>query len=250
MMQSTDTRKAIDAAVGAIEKQFGKGAIMRLGEKNPLTERLEVIPTGALSLDIALGIGGLPRGRIIEIFGPESSGKTTLCLSVIAEIQRQGGNAVFVDVEHALDPRYAKVVGVDLDAGTTGASCVGGSCKCPGTMTACNGACTDTRVDRDNCGGCGISCGTGTCSSGTCTCAPGRQFCPGVGCVDTTNDPKHCGSCTNACATGKVCVSSACAMTSDYRSGRKGASKGRNSGENSGKLRGWYSFRLCPGGSS
>jgi recombination protein RecA len=115
MLQSTDTRKAIDAAVGAIEKQFGKGAIMRLGEKNPLTERLEVIPTGALSLDIALGIGGLPRGRIIEIFGPESSGKTTMTLHLVAEAQRKGGVAAFIDAEHALDTSYAKGIGVKLE---------------------------------------------------------------------------------------------------------------------------------------
>jgi recombination protein RecA len=115
MLQSTDTRKAIDAAVGAIEKQFGKGAIMRLGEKNPLTERLEVIPTGALSLDIALGIGGLPRGRIVEIFGPESSGKTTMTLHLVAEAQRKGGVAAFIDAEHALDTNYAKGIGVKLE---------------------------------------------------------------------------------------------------------------------------------------
>ncbi len=115
MTQSIENRKAIDLAVGAIEKQFGKGAIMRLGEKNPLTERLEVTPTGALSLDIALGIGGLPRGRIVEIFGPESSGKTTLTLHVVAETQRKGGVAAFVDAEHALDTAYAKSIGVKLD---------------------------------------------------------------------------------------------------------------------------------------
>lgn len=115
MLQSTDTRKAIDAAVGAIEKQFGKGAIMRLGEKNPLTDRIEVIPTGALSLDIALGIGGLPRGRIIEIFGPESSGKTTMTLHLLAETQKKGGVAAFIDAEHALDTNYAKGIGVKLE---------------------------------------------------------------------------------------------------------------------------------------
>ena len=115
MLQSTDTRKAIDAAVGAIEKQFGKGAIMRLGEKNSLTEPLEVIPTGALSLDIALGIGGLPRGRIVEIFGPESSGKTTMTLHLVAETQKKGGVAAFIDAEHALDTNYAKGIGVKLD---------------------------------------------------------------------------------------------------------------------------------------
>lgn len=116
MMQSgIESRKAIDAAVGAIEKQFGKGVIMRLGEKNPLLERMEVIPTGSLSLDIALGIGGLPRGRIIEIYGPESSGKTTMALHLIAEAQKKGGVAAFVDAEHALDTQYAKLIGVKLD---------------------------------------------------------------------------------------------------------------------------------------
>lgn len=100
-------------AVSAINKQFGEGAIMRLGEASKLN--VETISTGSVAIDLALGVGGLPRGRIIEIYGPESSGKTTLALSIIAESQRKGGNAVFIDVEHALDPRYAKVVGVDLD---------------------------------------------------------------------------------------------------------------------------------------
>ena len=108
-----ERQKALDTALSQIEKQFGKGAVMKLGQNS--TMNVEAIPTGSLSLDIALGIGGVPRGRIIEIFGPESSGKTTLCLSLIAEAQRKGGNAVFIDVEHALDPHYAKVVGVDLE---------------------------------------------------------------------------------------------------------------------------------------
>jgi recombination protein RecA len=112
---ANETKKAIDQAVGAIEKQYGKGAIMRLGEKNPLTEPLEVISTGATSLDIALGLGGLPRGRIIEIFGPESSGKTTLTLHLVAEAQRKGGVAAFIDAEHALDTTYAKGIGVKLE---------------------------------------------------------------------------------------------------------------------------------------
>ncbi|MEM8549412.1 MAG: recombinase RecA [Verrucomicrobiota bacterium] len=111
----TDTKdpKALDLAISAINKQFGEGAIMRLGDATRLN--VETVSTGSVAIDLALGVGGLPRGRICEIYGPESSGKTTLCLSIIAEVQRQGGNAVFVDVEHALDPRYAKVVGVDLD---------------------------------------------------------------------------------------------------------------------------------------
>ena len=107
--------KAIDQAVSAIEKQFGKGAIMRLGKDGKDAESVEVISTGALSLDIALGVGGIPRGRIIEIYGPESSGKTTLTLHIVAEAQRKGGVAAFVDAEHALDTGYAKRIGVNLE---------------------------------------------------------------------------------------------------------------------------------------
>ena len=106
--------KAIDLAVGQIEKQFGKGSIMRLGQKNAIAP-MEAISTGAISIDYALGIGGLPRGRVIEIFGPESSGKTTLSLQVIAEAQRAGGMAAFVDAEHALDAQYAQKLGIDLE---------------------------------------------------------------------------------------------------------------------------------------
>ena len=99
--------KAIDLALAAIDKQFGKGAIMKLG-KDPVDREVHVVPTGSLGLDIALGIGGLPRGRVIEIYGPESSGKTTLALHVVAEVQKKGGTAAYVDAEHALDPVYAK----------------------------------------------------------------------------------------------------------------------------------------------
>src|SRR6187431_566022 len=106
--------KAIDIAVGQIEKQFGKGSIMRLGQRGAIAQ-IESISTGAISIDYALGIGGLPRGRVIEIFGPESSGKTTLALQVIAEAQRGGGMAAFVDAEHALDAAYAQKLGVELD---------------------------------------------------------------------------------------------------------------------------------------
>jgi recombination protein RecA len=106
--------KAIDIAVGQIEKQFGKGSIMRLGQRNAIAP-MEAISTGSISIDYALGIGGLPRGRVIEIFGPESSGKTTLALQVIAEAQRGGGMAAFVDAEHALDAQYAQKLGVELD---------------------------------------------------------------------------------------------------------------------------------------
>ena len=107
-------RKALAGALGQIEKQFGKGAVMRMGDV-AAAEDLQVISTGSLSLDIALGVGGLPRGRIVEIYGPESSGKTTLTLQVIAECQRQGGSAAFIDAEHALDPVYARSLGVNVD---------------------------------------------------------------------------------------------------------------------------------------
>ncbi|WP_269524031.1 recombinase RecA [Coraliomargarita parva] len=106
-------RKNLELAISGINKQFGPGALMRLGEATKM--EIDKISTGSIAIDLALGIGGLPRGRVCEIYGPESSGKTTFCLSIIAEAQRQGGNAVFIDVEHALDPRYAKVVGVDLE---------------------------------------------------------------------------------------------------------------------------------------
>src|ERR1700739_439514 len=109
-----DKQKSLDAALGQIERAFGKGSIMKLGSREAATET-EVISTGSLGLDIALGIGGLPRGRIVEIYGPESSGKTTLALHVIAEAQKGGGTCAFVDAEHALDPGYAKKLGVDID---------------------------------------------------------------------------------------------------------------------------------------
>ena len=105
--------KALETALSMVNKQFGEGSLIRLGDATKMN--VEVISTGSVAIDLALGVGGLPRGRIVEIYGPESSGKTTLCLSLIAEAQRKGGNAVFIDVEHALDPRYAKVVGVDLE---------------------------------------------------------------------------------------------------------------------------------------
>ena len=111
--ENPEKRKALEAAMGQIEKQFGKGSIMKLGEYSAMN--VEAIPTGALSLDIALGIGGVPRGRIIEIFGPESSGKTTLALHIIAEAQKLGGEAAFIDAEHALDPVYSKNLGVDVE---------------------------------------------------------------------------------------------------------------------------------------
>lgn len=110
---NTDKKKALDLALSQIEKQFGKGSIMRLGENSKIS--LDVIPTGSLDLDIALGIGGVPRGRIIEIYGPESSGKTTVALHIIAEAQKTGGIAAFIDAEHALDPGYAKKLGVDIE---------------------------------------------------------------------------------------------------------------------------------------
>ena len=107
-------QKALAAALGQIEKQFGKGSVMRLGDSG-VDMTMGVISTGTLSLDVALGVGGLPRGRVIEIFGPESSGKTTLALQVVAECQKNGGAAAFVDAEHALDPSYASKLGVDID---------------------------------------------------------------------------------------------------------------------------------------
>lgn len=108
-----DKQKALEMAFGQIEKQFGKGAIMKLGESSHLN--VETIPTGALGLDIALGVGGVPRGRIVEIFGPESSGKTTVALHIIAEAQKAGGEAAFIDAEHALDPIYARNLGVNIN---------------------------------------------------------------------------------------------------------------------------------------
>ena len=111
--QNTEKKKALEIALSQIEKQFGKGSVMKLGEYQAMN--VEAIPTGALGLDIALGIGGVPRGRIIEIFGPESSGKTTLALHIIAEAQKMNGEAAFIDAEHALDPVYAKHLGVDID---------------------------------------------------------------------------------------------------------------------------------------
>src|SRR5947209_10527827 len=110
---SVDKTKALDAALSQIERAFGKGSIMRL--KGQQAVEIETIPTGSLGLDIALGVGGLPRGRVVEIYGPESSGKTTLTLHVVAEAQKRGGTCAFVDAEHALDPIYARKLGVDLD---------------------------------------------------------------------------------------------------------------------------------------
>src|SRR5437899_5918458 len=112
--QDREKMKAVDWAVSQIEKQFGKGSIMRLGQKGAI-QPIDAIPTGAISIDYALGIGSVPRGRVIEIFGPESSGKTTLALQVIAEAQKLGGTAAFVDAEHALDAAYAQKLGVDID---------------------------------------------------------------------------------------------------------------------------------------
>jgi recombination protein RecA len=113
-VQDKERLRAVDLAVGQIEKQFGKGSIMRLGQKGAI-QPIDAIPTGAISIDYALGVGGVPRGRVIEIFGPESSGKTTLALQVIAEAQKLGGMAAFVDAEHALDAGYAQKLGVDVD---------------------------------------------------------------------------------------------------------------------------------------
>ena len=108
-----EKKKALESAIAQIEKNFGKGAIIKLGANQ--TMKVDAIPTGSMGLDLALGIGGVPRGRIVELYGPESSGKTTVALHIIAEAQKQGGEVAFVDVEHALDPKYAAAVGVDVD---------------------------------------------------------------------------------------------------------------------------------------
>ena len=113
-MEREDKLKALDAALSQIERQYGKGAVMKLGD-NTARMNVETVPTGSLSLDIALGLGGIPKGRIVEIYGPESSGKTTVTLHMIAEVQKRGGIAGFIDAEHALDPVYAKNIGVDID---------------------------------------------------------------------------------------------------------------------------------------
>ncbi len=113
-MSVIDKKRALDTALSQIERQFGKGAVMKLGDSS-VKLNIETIPTGAISLDVALGLGGVPRGRVIEVFGPESSGKTTVALHIIAEAQKIGGAAAFIDAEHALDPNYAKNIGVDID---------------------------------------------------------------------------------------------------------------------------------------
>ena len=110
--EAVQKAKSLESVMGQIEKSFGKGAVMRLGDE--VRSPIEVIPTGSIALDVALGIGGLPRGRVVEIYGPESSGKTTLCLQVIAEMQKLGGVAAFIDAEHALDPQYAQKLGVNV----------------------------------------------------------------------------------------------------------------------------------------
>src|SRR5437762_12299545 len=114
MAPAPDRDKALELALAQIEKNFGKGSVMRLGEEGRAP--IDVIPTGSIALDVALGIGGLPRGRIVEIYGPESSGKTTVALHAVASAQAEGGVAAFIDAEHALDPSYARALGVDTDA--------------------------------------------------------------------------------------------------------------------------------------
>ena len=111
---ASDKKQALETALAQIEKQFGKGAVMKLGAN--IAMQVDAIPTGSLGLDLALGIGGVPRGRIIEVYGPESSGKTTLALHILAEAQKMGGEVAFIDVEHALDPVYAAALGVDIDS--------------------------------------------------------------------------------------------------------------------------------------
>jgi recombination protein RecA len=114
-MANQEKEKAIELAMGAVERQFGKGSIMRLGNEEPLIRDIQVIPTGSISLDIALGVGGVPRGRIVEVYGPESSGKTTLCLHIVAEAQKKGGICGYIDAEHALDVGYSRKLGVRTD---------------------------------------------------------------------------------------------------------------------------------------
>ena len=111
--ENKEKNKALEAAISQIDENFGKGSVMKLGQKT--TVNVEAVSTGSLSLDLALGIGGLPKGRVVEIYGPESSGKTTLTLSVIAEMQKINGSAAFIDAEHALDPKYAKKLGVNIE---------------------------------------------------------------------------------------------------------------------------------------
>ena len=113
-MMNEEKQKALEAALGQIEKQYGKGSVMKLGDSSA-NMKVETVPTGSLRLDIALGVGGVPKGRIVEIYGPESSGKTTVALHMVAEVQKRGGIAGFIDAEHALDPVYAKNIGVDID---------------------------------------------------------------------------------------------------------------------------------------
>src|SRR5260370_132089 len=112
-MAANDREKALETALAQIERQFGKGSVMRLGDEARVP--MEVIPTGSIALDVALGIGGVPRGRVVEVYGPESSGKTSLALHVVASAQKMGGIAAFIDAEHALDPEYAQKIGVDTD---------------------------------------------------------------------------------------------------------------------------------------
>ena len=111
---AADKKKALETCLANIEKTYGKGTVMRLGQNSNVV--VEAIPTGSLSLDLALGIGGVPKGRIIEVYGPESSGKTTLALHIVAEAQKRGGEVAFIDAEHALDPGYARALGVDIDS--------------------------------------------------------------------------------------------------------------------------------------
>src|SRR5579884_4298158 len=113
-MPAPDRHEAVETALAQIERQFGKGSVMRLGDESRAP--IEVIPTGSIALDVALGVGGLPRGRVVEVYGPESSGKTTLTLHAVANAQRAGGTVAFIDAEHALDPDYARKIGVDIDA--------------------------------------------------------------------------------------------------------------------------------------
>ena len=112
-MDRNEKMIALEAAIGKLEKAYGKGTVMKLGDESHMV--VEAVPTGSLSLDVALGVGGIPKGRVVEIYGPESSGKTTVALHMVAEVQKRGGIAGFIDAEHALDPNYARNIGVDID---------------------------------------------------------------------------------------------------------------------------------------
>ena len=173
-MISEEKQKALEAALGNIEKQFGKGSVMKLGDSSSHMQ-VEAVPTGCLSLDIALGVGGVPKGRIVEIYGPESSGKTTVALHMVAEVQKRGGIAGFIDAEHALDPVYAKNIGVDIDNLYISQRAGSGDYRDHGALWCCG--------YRDR----GLCCSIG--SQGRDRRRYGRQPCGPAGTSDVTGTP-------------------------------------------------------------